>query len=47
MKIFIHENVSENIVCEMAAIVSRGDELIMDIINSGCSLMLKTNFTQI
>ena len=24
---FIHENASENIVCEMAAILSRGDEL--------------------
>ena len=27
-KLFIHKNASENIVCEMAAIVSRGDELI-------------------
>ena len=27
-KLFIHENVSENIICEMAAILSRGDELI-------------------
>ena len=26
-KIFINENASENIVCEMAAILSRGDEL--------------------
>ena len=25
--LFIHENVSENIVCEMAAMFSRGDEL--------------------
>ena len=24
---FIHENASENIVCEMAAILPRGDEL--------------------
>ena len=27
IKIFIHENASENIVCEMAAILSRGEEL--------------------
>ena len=26
-KKFIHENVSENIVCELAAILPRGDEL--------------------
>ena len=26
-KLSIHENASENIVCEMAAILSRGDEL--------------------
>ena len=26
-KLFIHENASENIVCEMAVILSRGDEL--------------------
>ena len=28
-KLFIHKNASENIVCEMAAIFSRGDELIV------------------
>ena len=27
-KLFIHKNASENIVCEKAAILSRGDELI-------------------
>ena len=26
-RLFIHENASENIICEMAAILSRGDEL--------------------
>ena len=26
-KLFIHENASENIVCEKTAILSRGDEL--------------------
>ena len=29
-KLFIHENASENIVCEMAAILSRGNELILE-----------------
>ena len=28
-KIFIHENTFENVVCEMAVILSRGDELIV------------------
>ena len=28
MNFFIHENASENIVCEMVSIVSRGDESI-------------------
>ena len=28
----IHQNASENIVCEMAAILSRGDELIYDLL---------------
>ena len=30
-KIFIHENASENIICEMAAILPRGDEIIINI----------------
>ena len=31
MKFSIHENASENIVREMAAILSRGDELIKNV----------------
>ena len=33
-KIFIHENVLENVVCEMATILSRGRLVKLDILNT-------------